>query len=532
MHTPFKRLYIILAATWVFGLENPQTLWSRDMPFEQAYEGQVTFSNYRTPLWLNANKYGLSSLNRKNAYARVTLSYDKDSIWRNVDFKFCNDLVVPLLFYSQGYEEQYVSKLIVQQLYGDFSWHDIGLCLGIRQYPAQLRNNLLSSGAQTLGINARPIPQIRLYRDKWWDIPGLRHWASLKGHIAFGVTTDADWQETFTQGSGRPYNRWSRHHEKAGYLRIGNPEKFPLTYTAGLEMAAQFGGILYNYGGTDQNGYRGSKYVKLSNDFKSYWNALVPLGSADTDETKYQNSEGNQLGSWVLRLDWEREKYAVGIYFDHFFEDHSAMFQIDYDGYGEGAEWNEKKDFKYYSYPIKDFQLGIDLTLKEFGYVQGIVLEYMNNTYQSGPIYHDHNEGNSDHLGGVDDYYNHTTLPGWQHWGQAIGNPLFRSPQYNTDGLIYFEANRFRAWHFGINGSILPNLDYRVLYTWQKSWGTYVKPFERTMENTSILAELSYTFRRFQSVKAPKIKLGYGADKGRLLGNHSGFQFTIQYKLE
>lgn len=36
-------------------------------------EMQATVSNHKTPLWLNANRYGLSSLDSRNGYLRASL---------------------------------------------------------------------------------------------------------------------------------------------------------------------------------------------------------------------------------------------------------------------------------------------------------------------------------------------------------------------------------------------------------------------------------------------------------------------------
>ena len=43
-----------------------------------ALEMQGSFSNSKTPLWLNANKYGLSSLTASNGYVRGIATYNKD----------------------------------------------------------------------------------------------------------------------------------------------------------------------------------------------------------------------------------------------------------------------------------------------------------------------------------------------------------------------------------------------------------------------------------------------------------------------
>lgn len=96
--------------------------------------------------------------------------------------------------------------------------------------------------------------------------------------------------------------------------------------------------------------------------------------------------------------------------------------------------------------------MGIELNLKNTHWLQNVVFEYLYTKYQSGPIYHDHTMNIPDHIAGTDNYYNHGIYNGWQHWGQVIGNPLFRSPIYNTDGRIYVKNNRFIAYHLGFDG--------------------------------------------------------------------------------
>ncbi len=497
---------------------------------EHVIEFHASASNNKTPLWLNANKYGLSSLNSKYAYARGIVTYKNAFDQWGIDYKVVGDLVLPVNFVQQGYQgSEHRSSIILQQLYGEVKWKHLVLIGGAKQYESELRDNQLSSGAQTLGINARPIPQGRMTLDDWWTIPYTRNWVSFKGHIAYGIMSDANWEESFIGKSGKQYNRWARYHEKSGYLRFGNQEKFPLSLTLGLEMGAQFGGTLFNYYGDDQSGFRGNTSLKLESGLKSYWNAFFP-GGGDTGETEFKNAEGNQVGSWLFRLNWEKENYSIGLYGDHFFEDHSSMFFLDYDGYGEGAEWNTKKEFKFFAYDVKDFQLGLDVHLKKFKYLKGFVFEFINTMYQSGPIYHDRNGGNSDHLGGGDDYYNHTTLPGWQHWGQAIGNPLYRSPQYNTTGEITFQHNRFKAIHGGINGSIMQGLDYRVLYTKQKAFGTYRYPAYSPVDNISMLFEMAYQMPQGTIFENFKVKVAYGKDQGELFGDNKGLQLTVQFR--
>ena len=173
---------------------------------------------------------------------------------------------------------------------------------------------------------------------------------------------------------------------------------------------------------------------------------------------------------------------------------------------------------------------GIEVTLPKNRYVSTIVGEYLYTKYQSGPIYYDHSQTISDHIGGRDDYYNHGEYVGWQHWGQVIGNPLYLSPVYNDDGSLYIKNNRFVAWHFGISGEPAQRLHYRILMTWQKGWGTYNMPYTDIKKSYSLLAETSYGLpKRIGHLHTDGwgLKLAVGLDNGEIRGNNTGVQFTI-----
>ena len=204
------------------------------------------------------------------------------------------------------------------------------------------------------------------------------------------------------------------------------------------------------------------------------------------------------------------------------------MFLLDYDGYGSGDEWNVKKDNHYFRYDMKDALVGIDVKFKKFPYVNQAVVEYMNTRYQCGPIYHDHTRSVQTHISGRDNYYNHLSLPGWQHWGQVIGNPLFTSPIYNEDGYIGVRNNRFNAWHFALAGDPVKGLHYRMKLTWEKGYGTYDDPYLYPKENTSIFVETSYRFPKTRFT----CTLAFGSDSGELLGDNTGVQMTVKYNIK
>ena len=473
-------------------------------------EMQVSASKGKTPLWLNANKHGLSSLDEFNGYVRGAivrpLSTDSARRW---GIGYGADVAVPI---------NYTSNIVIQQAFIEARWLHGVLSIGAKEYPMELKNQTLSSGSQTLGINARPVPQVRLALPEYWTIPGTKNWLHFKGHLAYGMMTDDSWQHDFT-AKKQKYADNVLYHSKAGYLKIDNEYSFfPLSLELGLEMACQFGGKPYQMNTSGE-----MERIPTSSGVSAFWHAFIPGGSDATDGI-YNNAEGNQLGSWVARLNYDREEWRASVYFDHFFEDHSQMFLLDYNGYGEGENWNAHNKKKYFMYSLKDMMLGAEVNIKYGTWLRNIVFEYIYTKYQSGPYNHDRTMNISDHIAGVDEYYNHSTYTGWQHWGQVIGNPLFRSPIYNTNGNIRVYDNRFYAFHLGIDGSPTERLNYRVLATWQKGWGTYTTPFNKAHHNVSFLAEATYKFNRNWTVKC-----GYAMDFGseKMLGHNAGMQLTV-----
>ncbi len=426
----------------------------------------------------------------------------------------------------------HTSAFIVQQAFAEIGWKHGLLTIGSKEQPMELRSQRLSSGSQALGINARPVPAVRLSVPEYWTVPILNNWLHLKGHMSFGRFTDSNWQKDFTAEArqqaideginkhldrGR-YNENLLLHTKAGYLKIENKNIISnFSLELGLEMATQFGGKVHTVN------YRGKlETAEAGTGISSFWHAFKP-GGQDAKDGQYGNIEGNHLGSWVARLNYENERWGAAMYFDHFFEDQSGMFLLDYDGYGTGENWNVRQDMVLYKFPLKDMILGLEFKLKNGTWIRGAVLEYIYTKYQSGPYNHDRTQNISDHMAGTDDYYNHSFYNSWQHWGQVMGNPLYRSPIYNDNSIIRVENNRFKAFHFGIEGSPVKNLNYRLLASWQEGFGTYRFPYNKPKHNFSTMLEGTYTLKNNWSVTA-----AYGFDTGEILGDNHGFQLSVR----
>lgn len=155
---------------------------------------QVNAADGMAPLWLTSNRYGLSSVDGSNGYLRVALerSVMRDSLskWR---LGYGADVAVAYNF---------TSTAVVQQLYADFDYKLVRLTIGAKEQPMEFKNQELSSGSQTLGINARPIPQVRIGLPEYWNISGRGNWAAIKGHIGYGMMTDGRFQRDYLTSPG------------------------------------------------------------------------------------------------------------------------------------------------------------------------------------------------------------------------------------------------------------------------------------------------------------------------------------------
>lgn len=463
------------------------------------------------PMWLYSNRQGIVSPYANSAYERIVLTkpYENDSL-RKWKVDYAVDLTL---------NQHALSAFMVHQAYADIKYKKGTLTIGQKENKMQLKNELLSSGSQTLGINALPIPELRIALDDYLMLPFMKKWVGIKGHIAYGIYTDANWQKRFT-GMTTKYNTGQLHHSKAGYILIHKPQS-PLSIELGLEMAAQFGGNSYS---PQSNGEVIIK--KNPVNLKSFFNVFVPTGG-DVGEGLYANSHGNTVGSWLARVSYDCLGSTFSIYADKYFEDHSAMFLLDYDGYGTGASWNDKVKSKWIMYDLKDMMLGVEWKRHSSWYIDNVVCEYLYTKYQSGPVYHDRSENMQDHVAGKDNYYNHYIFSGWQNWGLVMGNPLYLSPVYNDDHSLRVHSNRFVAMHLGIGGTLLPRLSYRLLASWQQSLGTYPYPYMDPREDLNLMAEVNCRNLTLFGHDGFHLQAAIGMDHGELRGNNLGVQLTF-----
>ena len=445
------------------------------------------------PLWLTANRNGLSGVESPNAYLRAGADYRK-TFRRGWHVAAGLDLA--------GAVNQ-TSNFVVQQAYVDVGWRFLNLSIGSKEREPLGKIADLTSGGMVEGNNARPVPQVRAEIPEYLDVPGCKGWFAFKGYVAYGRFTDDRWQRDFASPYHQPYLDNILYHSKELMLRFGNKSVFPLEAEIGMLMSAQFGGEKYVF----KNG----QYVMdvdMPDGLKDYLKVFIPSsGGSDTPRGDQVNVYGNHVGSWNCALTYYLKDWKFRMYYEHLFDDHSQMFF-------EYGRW-------------KDGHLGLEVTFPENRWIKTLLWEGLATKDQTGPILYDGYAGAFPEyqVSARDDYYNNYYYLSWQHWGMAMGNPLLYGPIYNKDGSLKFRSNRARAHHVAFSGQPSTEWGYRVMASFTRHWGTYDQPLDEIARQFNSLYEVTYTP---QAIRGWTFSAALGWDQGDYLGNSVGGMITIK----
>ena len=450
-------------------------------------ETRATFSaGANTPFWLVSNLQGLGSPEKNNGFVRAAVFRDIDRSKR-----FSWGAAVDLVASWRS-----TAPFSIHQLYGEVKYRSLGAMLGSKEIWSSFNNPRLSSGNLLFSGNALPVPQLRVGIFDYADFWGTKGWFAVKGYISYGMFTDGRWQKSWaadTPKSKRAEN--VLFHSKGLWLRGGNPSKFPLVGEVGIEMATQFGGKAYKNG----------ESLSLGSSLRHWVRAFFPTSTTlDTFLGETTSIDGNMVGEYTIALSWiPNADWKIRAYFEHYFEDQSQMT---------------------FEYGWKDGLWGIEARLPKNPFVTTFVYEFLYSKDQTGAVLHNSSDKVPEQVSGRDNYYNHSIYPGWQHWGMGIGNPLAISPLYNRSHLLTFMNTRIVAHHFGIAGKPHPEVDYRLLLSFSRNWGTYQYPSPEILGNFNAMLEATW--------KPSKLKGWYfsgaiAGDSGKLLGKSFGGMISI-----
>lgn len=461
------------------------------------------------PFWLTSNRQGLSPVNASG----IMLDLGMDGGMRlpsHFYFNYGIDVAVAANYQSDFY---------LQQIYVDAGYKWFDLSLGAKERWGELVNPQLSSGSLTWSGNSRPIPQIRLEVPEFTRLGILGRWFSLKGHIAYGWYQDNDWRAKHAARYSNPPQYTDRilHHSKSLFLKVGDTERFPLEFTFGLEMYAQFGGVRHNMRTSASDPV--VETFEYPHNLKTYLQVFLPVNKPGM-QTK---DNGNTMGSWHLAFDLTFDKWKYRLYYEHFYEDHSSMLGIE-----SKADVSGDKGLVFYGFRRNWFDglFGLEINAPEGIPFNNIVFEFLNTKGQCGPVYRYQNPVILEGVDGRDDMYNHEFYKSYSNYGYSNGSPVLYSPIYNKDGDLSFKSNRVIMFHIGIDGDISPHLEYRLLATHTTHWGCYSIPFENTASTTSMLIECFY---RFGNQTGWRVGLSAAADFGSssLPGVNKGLMLSV-----
>lgn len=460
-----------------------------ERPDSIRYEAEVrsAFAAGRfAPFWMWNNLHGLGTPERLNGYVRAAAFKDADPS-RRFTWEAGADI-------AAGWNLP--ATVFVRQLYAGVKYRSLGAWAGSRITDDGFDNPELGSGDLLFGRSYLPIPQVRVGIFDYTPVWGTDNWLGVKGYIAYGKFTDGDWQKHWAAPDTK-YTEDMLFHSKGLWFRVGNRERFPLEGEIGIEMATQFGGRIH----VDGHVY------DMPHGPRSWIKALFPgRGGSDTPHGERFNIEGNYLGTYDISLSWHPQSdWSVRAYYQHFFEDQSQMT---------------------FEYGWKDGLYGIEANLPANPWVKSVTYEYMYSKDHTGAVYHDATPDNPEQVSGRDWYYNHYLYPGWQNWGTGIANPLFLSPLYNRNHMLWFYDTRIIAHHVGLSGEPTGEWKWKLLLTYTRNWGCYLYPYEDVLGNFSAYAEAEWHPVRFKGWYG---KAGVGFDAGRLLGHNAGLMLSVGY---
>ncbi len=385
----------------------------------------------------------------------------------------------------------------IQQLYGELRWRSIFVSAGAKERGSALLTNSLTSGDLTESGNARPIPQIRAGLTDFRNIPFTDGWVQIQAEAGYGKYLDDNWWRDHYNYYNYHITKNCYYNYKRVYFRTKPTERFSVTI--GMQAAAMFGGsVSYYYDG------KFSRSEKQKSDLWTFVKMLIPI--QDDGESFYT---GNHLGSWDMRARYSmNDGKQIFAYFSFPWEDGSGIGKLN----GWDGMW------------------GLEYKSDASSLINGALVEYLDFTNQSGPLHFNPSdfEGTTipDHVSGSDDYYNNISYNSYAYYGMSVGTPAIMAPIYNTNGYIAYKANAMRGFHVGVEGCILPGLEYRVKGGYRKAWGSGYVLLPRPLHLTAVMLEANW---RPAGISGLSVNGRLELDRGNMPCNAFGAMLTVRY---
>lgn len=396
-----------------------------------------------SPHYIISNRFGIIDLNEKNATILRARAFSSHQLFRKGTLFLGADAI-----FKATFQNPHNSSVFVQQGYAAFQYDFLKLTLGKTERTVGTHAEDLSTGSLAISRNARPFPQILLSVPEYTNIPFTKGWVQFKGTFAHAWLNDERYIDN-------PFL-----HEKSLYFKVGAKYKFNIY--GGLVHFVVWGGEHPSVG-------------KISSSFRDYLRMITASSAEGIPEDnnpiigEQLNALGDHLGIFDVGGNLKTNLFDVQVYHQMPYEDFS------------GTQLKRNRD-RLLGIHIKEN--------KSIKYVEELVYEYMNTTYQSGPGLTDRRTNDFDNFGykygGRDNYYNNYLYrTGWTYKEQILGTPLFftetrartyipgfTDPDKNRFNF-YIVNNRVIAHHIGLKGRVIPQLEYKLLTTTTLNYGTY-----------------------------------------------------------
>ena len=397
--------------------------------------------------------------------------------------------------------KQHPSRLWVQQAYLEGKYRSIHAVVGGRYKHSPVVNDLLSSGDMVWSVNARPPMGVMAGFIDFQDIPLTGGWLQLMGEFGYFRGFDDKWLENHYNYYNHFITTGTWLHYKSLHFRT-RPDQ-PLVFTIGAQAACQFGGAADYY----KNGEIFNT-VQMDADAKAFLRTFIAGSGGNSSGDSFV--EGNHLGTWDVALDYNLlQDRSLRCYAQMPWEDGSGIGKFN----GLDGLWGLE---------YRDNGSG--------SLVSGAVFEFMELTNHSGPIHW----APADHPGtpivdeatGADDYYNNYIYNGFQSHGMSIGSPFVKSPLYNLDGYMRYRDNVMRGFHAAVSGNLSSRLNYRLMGSYRKAWGTPMIPRAVAVDDFSMSLQAGYSPAGCEGLQ---VAAQFAVDRGSLYGDNVGAVVSIHY---
>lgn len=340
---------------------------------------------------------------------------------------------------------------------------------GLFKEPEYYYNLSSTNGSIDRSNNNRPYPRIRLATNEFIPFIFFKNWFSYKAEYDEGILND---QRVVMD---------TRLHHKSLFVKAKIAKKVDVTI--GLNHYVMWGGISPHYG-------------ELPSSFKDYITYITGgAGTSNFPETDQLNIAGNQLGSYLVKVDFPVNNIDISVYASHPFEDKSGM------------ELDNRRDKLY----------GLFVDLKKRTIISKLMLEHMYTIHQSGHI---HQKGV---MRGRDNYFNHGYyLNGFTYKGYTLASPLF-SPVVPGENKTAIENNRISMYHLGFAGELTPRINWDGKLTYSHNLGTYNNTYPEPKNQFSSLLNFKYNSNQLPF----QLSLSLASDYGQLYENRFGAMFSL-----